>query len=196
MDPDTRGAEWRADGRLIAEALRGRDESLLELSQRLRCVPRVLAILNARRGGYLTSHDLEDLRQDTLVIIWRKLRTFAGPGTLEMWAQKIAYFEFMNGFRDKRRKSERRAGEDVERVPAPPSGDLDPERYSRLEAALDELGSPEGDVVRLKHFEQLTFREIAERLDISANTVKSQYYRGIQRLKSMLPVQLRGEEAE
>ena len=34
-------------------------------------------------------------------------------------------------------------------------------------------------MVRLKHFEGLTFTQMGELLGLSANTVKSRYYRGI-----------------
>lgn len=184
-----------ADARLVQRALDGNANALAELAERLRYVPRCLAVINGRRGGFLSSHDLEDLAQDVVVIVWRKLRTFVGQATLEMWVQKVSYLEFLNYIRGKGRRAAHSESSDPELVAAPASGGITPEEYERLEVVLEELGPPEADVIRLKHFEQLTFREIGEALEVSENTAKSQYYRGIEHLKRVLPKRLgRGDE--
>ena len=51
---------------------------------------------------------------------------------------------------------------------------------------LSMLSPGESEVIRLKHFAQMTFEEIAERLGISANTAKTRYYRGLERLRGWL----------
>jgi NAD(P)-dependent dehydrogenase (short-subunit alcohol dehydrogenase family) len=50
----------------------------------------------------------------------------------------------------------------------------------------------EADVIRMKHFEDLTFEEIGTRLGNSINTVKTRYYRGISRLLDRLGSSFRG----
>ena len=52
--------------------------------------------------------------------------------------------------------------------------------------ALEELEPPLARIVQLKHFEDLTFEALAERLDISPNTAKTRYYRGLVRLERRL----------
>ena len=40
--------------------------------------------------------------------------------------------------------------------------------------------------MRLRYFEQLSFPEIASRLDCIENTVKTRFYRGLKRLRQWL----------
>jgi RNA polymerase sigma-70 factor (ECF subfamily) len=63
----------------------------------------------------------------------------------------------------------------------------DHERESRLDygvlhEALARLDPLEADVIRLKHFDDLTFETISALRGISANTAKTRYYRGIRNL--------------
>jgi DNA-directed RNA polymerase specialized sigma24 family protein len=49
-------------------------------------------------------------------------------------------------------------------------------------------------VIRLKHFEGRTFREIGEVLEIPANTAKTHYYRGLEWLRRRLRTLREGSE--
>ena len=175
------------DRDLVEGSLRGERHSLTSLVGRLKCVPRILASLNNRMGFQLSEHDLADLSQDTLVVIWRKLESFEGRARLETWVYRICYLEFMNRVRRHNRIS-RLASVRIDKVvdsvaaPATPSA-LD---YEQLERGLVELGSPEADVIRLKHFEECTFKDIGQLLKIPANTAKTYYYRGIDWLRRRL----------
>ncbi|MEJ7724168.1 MAG: sigma-70 family RNA polymerase sigma factor, partial [Ilumatobacteraceae bacterium] len=53
-------------------------------------------------------------------------------------------------------------------------------------AAMNRLGSEDRLVIALRHFEQLTEREIAEALDCPAGTVKSRLSRAMGRLRHEL----------
>ena len=166
------------DWQLVQDTLAGRPDAARRLAERLRCVPRMIACFNARRGRPLSTHDLEDLSQEVAIVILRKLETYQGWAALETWVHRIAFLEFMNFSRSRERLSiegpESSTWDEVE-APAPAS----PDEYEFIERGLDELGPPESEIIRLKHYRQLTFDEIAETLDISPNTAKSRYYRGI-----------------
>jgi RNA polymerase sigma-70 factor (ECF subfamily) len=54
-------------------------------------------------------------------------------------------------------------------------------------AALNRLGSEERLVIALRHFEQLTEREMADVLDCPPGTVKSRLSRAMTRLRAELP---------
>ena len=88
----------------MAAVLRGVPGSLDQLVGRMECVPRFLASLNGRLGRPLGTHDLADLAQDTLVVIWEKLETFEGRATLESWTYRFCYLELMNSVRRKGRR--------------------------------------------------------------------------------------------
>lgn len=177
----------------MAEVLSNRADALVALIQRLGCVPRFVAARNAQLGSPLTSLDLEDVVQDTLLVVWRKLPHFHGRVSLEIWIYRICCYELLNAVRRSSRRDGRRLG------PAEPEADEggpDPrpggaqweraERHERLYGALDSLTLGESEVVRLKHFDDLSFTEIGRQLGISANTAKTRYYRGLRRLSILL----------
>lgn len=49
-------------------------------------------------------------------------------------------------------------------------------------------------MIELKQFEELTFESTAERLDISVNTARTRYYRGLNKLRTLLPAGLNEDE--
>lgn len=67
-----------------------------------------------------------------------------------------------------------------------PAGEPAPEAVSRVRTALDRLPFEERDVLRLAYFEDLTHREIAERLDIPVGTVGTRASRAKRRMAALL----------
>ena len=63
---------------------------------------------------------------------------------------------------------------------------LDPDLVKEVKAALDQLPKEMKRIFRLKHVHGLTMTEIAEDLDISHSTVKTQLGRAKVKLRSML----------
>lgn len=194
-DPERSSEELREEDRALASAcLRGDAGSLEVLASRLTCVPRILASINHRMGGPLGEEDLADLSQDTLIVIWGKLGSFEGRGRLETWAYRFCFLEFMNRLRRTERR-QRVVGASLESLDSVPSP-IEPSvrEFEVLEVGLAELGSPEADVIRMKHFDGWTFDDIAARLGQAPSTVKSQYYRGLDWLKRRLEPVMRKEE--
>jgi RNA polymerase sigma-70 factor (ECF subfamily) len=181
------------DVRLVQRALFAEGPARDELVKRLCCVPKFLAVRNRRYGRELSREDLNDCTQDVLSIVWRKLSSFRGEAALETWVYRIAMHEFMNCFR----RSTRSRVLDVEDMDS--TVDRGASGHSKrtddqelLEVMLDRLGPPGDDVLRLKHYEGLTFDEVGARLSLSANTVKTHYYRSLKRLRELLELELMG----
>lgn len=183
-DPTGQQDAWERDLALVERVLAGDGHARDALCDRLVCVPRTLAILNARSGGRLGSEELADLAQDVVLTVWKKLGTFRGQATLESWAWSFCQLEYSNRSRRGRRRAAVRSG--LEDVHEPESEDPDHVDYDHLERGLKALDPSEEEVIRLKHYEQLMFAEIAERLAISPNTAKTRYYRGMSRLRILL----------
>jgi RNA polymerase sigma-70 factor, ECF subfamily len=171
------------DHELAQRASAGDPRSLRELLERLRCVPRVLAVLNARRGSPLNEHDLADLAQDTIVLVWKKLGSFRESATLESWAYGIARFEFQNLAR-RRGRILRQQVEIV--LEDQPGAGGDPYEEVDLEGWLGRIAPDQARIVRLKHVEGLTFGEIADREAIHASTAKTRYYRALKQIEGHL----------
>lgn len=57
------------------------------------------------------------------------------------------------------------------------------ERAVIVRQILDELQPQDKDIIIMRHFEQMDYKDCAEILEISIDAVKMRYYRAIQRLK-------------
>lgn len=173
------------DVELARRVLADEEGAFQRFVERMRVLPRILDVLNARLGRPLNDHDLADLAQDTLILVWRKLSTFAGGSTLETWVFGVARLELMNFVRKTRRRATSAEPFDADCMLAPlhEHESLD---YGILHEALAGLEPLEADVIRLKHFDDLTFEAIGARCRIPVNTAKTRYYRGIRHLQQAL----------
>jgi RNA polymerase sigma-70 factor (ECF subfamily) len=183
--------EHHSDLELVRALRRGQPEAIAGFVRRMRCVPLSLAAQNAHLGRPLNEHDIEDVSQEVLVLIWNKLGTFAGLSTLETWVYRFTSFELMNAIR--RKRTRQRIGE-LEREPAVNAAlDARTQRleYEHVHLALAKLDTESAELIRLKHFQELTFEEIGARLSMPTNTAKTKYYRGLDKLRETLRARAR-----
>lgn len=148
--------------------------------------------LNAQNGARLSEDELEDVVQETLSALWTKLATFEGRSRLESWTYRFASNEVLKAL-ERRRRAHRAADVDLDlRAQEPmPEGELIEDAH--VQACLERLTDEYALVVRLKHYHDLTFEEIAVRVGSPSNTVKARYYRGLERLKEALMPRWRKE---
>lgn len=184
------------DVRLVTAALAGDASAGETLIQRLECVPQMLHAKNAQIGAPFGWDELRDVVQDTLETIWRKLPSFEGRSTLETWVYAYCHNQLMNALRRKARRQAPFEDVDVERALDPRDESVERAlEHDRLHQSLEALDSQQSRVIRLKHFEHLTFDQISARIGISANTAKTNYYRGLARLRQNLERSVREEYA-
>ena len=190
------GASAHRDLELVERARAGDERAVGELAARLGCVPAILAALDERLGAHLTREELADLAQDTVVRIWSKIATYAGRGRIETWAYGFCLMELMNRLRSKSRGTRIMGArvdlEDVLLVAPLPTLAVE---AAEVERELDALAPPEAAVIRMKHFDGLTFKEIGIALGIPENSAKTHYYRGLARLRQKLRGHAHGDRA-
>jgi len=182
-DATDRAQLLRDDLELVRNARTGEPEAVRCFVARMRFVPRALAAKNVQFGRPLGPSELEDLSQDVIAIIWRKLDDYAGTGTFEAWTYRICFLQFLNFLRkrDRHPRSFASIGDAAPEPLAPPaSAQLE---HEDVYAGLEHVGPPDAEILRMKHLEGLTFTEMGERLGVSPNTLKSRYYRGLRRLR-------------
>lgn len=154
---------------------------------RLKSLPRILAGHNRRLGRPLDEHDLADLSQDAAVVLLQKRHLFAEGVPYEAWVYRVCAMEIRNGVRRKLRRS--RAAT-VLAAEVEPSGDrATGDVFVRRQLVRDmmaRLEPEEAALVRMKHFEGLTFDEISGRLALASSTLKTRYYRARSRLQVLL----------
>ena len=180
---------FRRDLDLVRKSLQDDPEAQSRLVERLVCIPRMLAAKNARLGGLLSDAELEDLAQETTLLVWRKRDSYDGRAQVETWVFPFCYHALMNRVRKLSHRPRTVPMEAAASVASEQDRD-----YSDIHSALEELGPPDNEIVRLKHFDQQSFTAIGETLGISPNTAKSRYYRGVSRLRTLLAEH--GEDGE
>lgn len=186
------GAERRTfsaadDLALVRGILDGDRAQLPLLAERLHCIPRALQLLDQKNGQRLGREELTDLAQDVLVVVWKKLGSFAGYSSLEGWVWGTCVLEYQAALRRKRRLNQE-ASQVASRtgIPEEVAVDPDPWAFEDVHAGLARLEVELEQVLRRKHFGGQTFEEIGRQLGLSPNTVKTRYYRGLRELRVLL----------
>ena len=64
--------------------------------------------------------------------------------------------------------------------------DFDEELQSKIELALHSLPADQREVTHMKVYEQMTFQQIADELEISINTASSRYRYAMDKLREIL----------
>lgn len=144
---------------------------------------------------YFNDHDLaSEAAQRTFIKVFDSLSQLAEPAKFKSWIYVIA----LNYCREEDRKQGRvsqifvaQNQEHRDRYPdmarKGPQGEYERNELSEIVlAALEELSEEQKAIVIMKEYEGLKFREIAEILCVSENTVKSRLYYGLNNLKKIL----------
>src|SRR5690606_19357711 len=150
---------------------------------------------------FFLDHDLAmEVSQKTFISMCRNVGNLQDPARFKSWLYTIA----LNYCREEARKKKGNRSLSFDEVwnrDAENSPDWEasgrrndhPERQLQqreladiLQVALAELSEEQREVVIMKEYEGLKFREIAEVLNISENTVKSRMYYGLDALKKIL----------
>jgi RNA polymerase sigma-70 factor (ECF subfamily) len=137
-------------------------------------------------------HEAEDLLQDLFVRLVRALRSYEHRGRFDAWLFQMA----ANLARDRIRqlsRSKQTGSEALKLDSEPAPGDQDPaarmdrqEQIDRLQQALARLSESEREVLCLRHFSQLSFREIADLMGTPLGTALARAHRGLDRLRSLM----------
>jgi RNA polymerase sigma-70 factor (ECF subfamily) len=169
-----------SDGELVRLALAGRAEAYEELVRRH--APRVTALCHARVGRAAA----EDLAQEALLRALRALPTLHDPDKFASWLCGIAVRICLDWFKSKARThvpfsalgADRTPDELLNHAVATPEPDLDREDdVRRLLAEVEGLPEECREVVMLYYYQDVTYRDVAETLGVSAATVNARLTR-------------------
>ena len=131
----------------------------------------------------LDDHELDDVLQNVLLDLWRKLDRYDGRVPLAHWAYGFGVLEILTAT-ERRRQRREQVGEVPDQLaPGMPEPRAVTERLARL---CGELAETDQEILRMKHFEDRTFEDIAGRIGLPVNTVKARYYRALARLRQRL----------
>jgi len=164
-----RNDEPTSDLDLMGRVVRGDRSARRDLVTRL--VPRVRRICRALMRSDV---DADDAAQGALVEILRSAESFAGAGSLERWADRIAARHSMRlAARERRRTAVVDAAIDPEQVMEPPGdAELGEAIARRVHEYLDLLPQDRRELLVLRHVLDYSMPEIATLLGLPLGTVK------------------------
>lgn len=151
------------------------------------CYERLGPVVLAYVRRYVPGDEAEDVRQQVFLEVWRSRSRFDRDRRLEPWVLAIAKRRAIDHLRYRtRRPSE--ATPDLHRLEdAGPVdfAELHAER-SLLQGALAALPHEQRETLELAYFEDLTQRQIAERLGVPLGTIKARAFRALRNLATTL----------
>lgn len=160
---------------LVAAACRGERQALTELVSIL--YPQVWRYCRHLTGD---AHLADDLAQDTMIRLCRRLDRYDGSGSVAGWTLKIA----RNLTLDEVRATERRTGREQRAMTTAPTAD--PGSHVALSEAIAALPISLAEPLLAAEVMGLRHAEIAEALDIPVGTVKSRVHRARAQLHELL----------
>ena len=139
--------------------------------------------------------DARDAAQETFIAAYRNIGNFRGEAKVSSWLHRIAVNQCLTTKRRARTRSEEFLDEDggeSDRVfvaPAhrsPANATEASERLIIVRQAVSSLPSDLRQVIVMKEFEEMTFQEISETLELPLSTVKSRVYTALRQLRMKL----------
>jgi len=181
----TGGPGKSSDELLLAEAANGSKEAVGLLFRRYRHVVRSVA-----RRILRDETEAEDLCQEVFLYLFQKAKIFDGSkGTASSWIVQIAYHRAMNrrGYLEHRQHYKvQELNEECISADQPQFLIDAIEAKTLLNRLRGLLSSEQRVTLELHFFEGYTFREIAEKTNQPLGNVRHHYYRGLERLRTMI----------
>jgi RNA polymerase sigma-70 factor (ECF subfamily) len=139
--------------------------------------------------------DARDATQESFIAAYRNLANFRGEAKVSSWLHRIAVNQCLTIKRRAKTRSEDFLSEDesAEDVTFIAPAHLSPsrtteqnERLTMVRQAVQALPTDLRQVIVMKEFEEMTFQQISEILDLPLSTVKSRLYTALKQLRSKL----------
>lgn len=179
-----------SDEQIVERALTGDAEAFGEIVQRWE--RRIFALSFGMLGR---EEDARDATQETFLAAFRSLRAFRGEAKVSSWLHRIAVNQCITRQRRAKVRNESALETEEEKHAASLAAPvrLSPARVvegretsNAVKLAVSTLPLELRQIVVMKEFEELTFKEIATALDLPLSTVKSRLYTALKQLQMRL----------
>lgn len=192
---------------LLLGAKNGDDDAVNRLIERHRDA--VLRMVQMRLDQKIRRRvAVSDVVQDVMIDASRRLQDYLANPVMpfHLWLRHIAKDRIIDAHR-RHRGSQKRSVDREQGLAVPGAddhstmdlaahlcdGELTPaaaatqrELAQRVEAAITELGEQDGEIIIMRHYEQLTNQEVAQALGLSEPAASMRYLRAVRRLREML----------
>jgi len=175
---------------IVERALTGDADAFGEIVKRWE--RRIFALAYGMLGR---EEEARDATQETFIAAFRNLRNFRGEAKVSSWLHRIAVNQCITRQRRAKVRSESALDDEQEKNAGSFAAPLHLSPASVTEGAqvtlavrkaVNSLPPELKQIVVMKEFEELTFREISDALDIPLSTVKSRLYTALKQLQMKL----------
>jgi RNA polymerase sigma-70 factor (ECF subfamily) len=180
----------RTDEQLVESAVSGDAEAFGKIVERWE--RKIFALCFGMLGR---EDEARDAAQEAFIAAYRNIGSFRGDAKVSSWLHRIAVNQCLTTKRRTKTRSEEFLNDETEedtRIFVAPAS-LSPlrtteqnERLKLVRQAVTSLPEDLREVVVMKEFEELTFQEISEVLELPLSTVKSRMYTALKQLRRKL----------
>ena len=139
----------------------------------------------------LNHEDTDDVLQNTFLKIWTGLKEFRYEAKLYTWMYRIATNEAINFLNEKKRKVYGNSGEITEYL----ENTLESDSWfsgdaiqKELQKAVLRLSERQRLIFNMKYFDDMTYDDIAEILDVAVGTLKATYHNAVKKIEETLKI--------
>ena len=131
---------------------------------------------------------VEDVLNETMMEVWRQAARFEGRSSVNTWVFSIAHHRAVSRLRKKRETSldEEQAATIEDEAPTPDENAMSGDMSRLIGTLMEQLSFEHREILHLAYFQEFSVQEIADALDLPANTVKTRMFYARQRLKVLL----------
>jgi RNA polymerase sigma-70 factor (ECF subfamily) len=132
--------------------------------------------------------DADEVTQEVLITLYEKLNTFKFESSLSTWIYKITNSKTLNLIRKQKVREfmsldkifNKSASDDI-------INDFEnAEKLELLEKALKQIPPKQREVFVLRHFEELSYNEIAEITGKAVGTLKANYFHALKKITELI----------
>ncbi|KQV56353.1 RNA polymerase subunit sigma [Caulobacter sp. Root343] len=182
----SRAAPSISDAELVAR-IRAKDVTAFEALYRIYHPRLTRFLINLIHRPTL----VEEVLNDTLMVVWEKADTFNGTSKLSTWMFGIAYRKAMKALRKQDEPIDDPAAEQRPSLDPTPEDDLGRSRAQvLLQQAIEVLSPEHRAVVEFTYFHEMGYREIAEIMKCPVDTVKTRMFHARRYLRRQLAGEL------
>lgn len=131
-------------------------------------------------------HAVEEVLNDTMLVVWRKAATFNGKSKVSTWIFSIAYRKALKAIKrfDDPVESDDQGYEST--LPGPESALMHKQRGALLLKQIGRMSAEHRAVIELTYYHGCAYREIADIMECPVDTVKTRMFHARRRLRQFL----------
>jgi RNA polymerase sigma factor (sigma-70 family) len=139
------------------------------------------------RGVVKQAESIEEILDDTMMVVWRRAYTFNHQSKVSTWIFAIAYQQSLKVLKRLGRLEDSAAGEHMDLSSPGPDDAFEHEQLRKhLDNALGELSPEQRAVMELTYYFGYASREIAQIMACPVDTVKTRMFYARRKLKAAL----------